>query len=97
MARTAQSERDLSFTDARGPAGPIASEGKSGAAALASGPIYEAGPQFYEAGPQSEKPPVHAYGLSLHPPTYVYRMMLTYVPSGDSVAVMVSSGLWTFW
>jgi hypothetical protein len=34
----------LSFTDARGPAGPIASEGKSGAAALASGPIYEAGP-----------------------------------------------------
>jgi hypothetical protein len=30
------------FTDARGPAGPIASEWKSGAAALASGPIYEA-------------------------------------------------------
>ena len=38
------SPTQVSFTDARGP-GPIASEGKSGAAALASGPIYEAGPK----------------------------------------------------
>ena len=40
MARMAQPELELSFTDARGPAGPIASEGKSGAAALASGPSW---------------------------------------------------------
>jgi hypothetical protein len=45
MARTPPPERELSATDARGPAGPIASEEKSAAAALASGPIYEAGPK----------------------------------------------------